>query len=286
MTHYAQLDKLQEKESVHRMLLAQRRLYSKAKNLFWGQLALLVLLPIAAAIASKSPTCIPGLTTCVAILVLLSDVLWIDPKIKNVRSIALNIQEQIDCELFGLTWPSWKLREKEPYNKYCPENRKELGAAIAKEKLAHWYIDPKAGRSFQVLVLGCQLQNVFYSKELRAHLRGFLGAALAILAFGGLVWGYLANVPTQEIVTRWYVVAIPAMNWLARELVRLRDSLKRLQLVNQSIRDAVNGHPFAFTSRNVQDEIIELRRSLPVVADVHYWWLRDKIEAMLKRGVL
>ncbi|HTB21733.1 MAG TPA: S-4TM family putative pore-forming effector [bacterium] len=278
MTLFKKVATDQDREPVLRLLLAQRRQHSKAKNWVGVQLAILVVLPMLAATWTQFQGCPAGITTLVSMITLIVDVVIVEPWIRESVEVAVNFQEQIDCSLFGLPWPVWKMEPEIPAGQVCPETKDELLVLVKEQNLLGWYKDPKTTRSPQHVILGLQKQNVFYSAQLRGGLLKIFIPFVLCLCLMGLIFAFFMKTQVSDLVACPLVVMLPLFAWMLREIAKLRSfRLTASHLQNEMGRVANQSFDPAIL-RNIQDEIIEFRKGSPVVFDFYYRWRRPKLE--------
>ena len=213
------------------------------------------------------------------------DVLCLD-RVQNARKkTAAKMQEQFDCELFGLGWN--EIRCSTP-----PETELLNGAAEAfrrkNEKASHrdWYPVDVGRVPLPLARLICQRAAVWWDMSQRRKYAGWLVAIVAVLVVGVIAVSFTADQRVRDMVLSVYVPIAPAVVWAVRECIRQRETVSSLEKLKANIEklfgEAISGkRSFAELdqhSRSIQDMIFEGRSRNPLFFDFIHNRLRSEHE--------
>lgn len=213
------------------------------------------------------------------------DVLCLD-RIQNGRKkIAAKMQEEFDCELFGLAWNEIRCTtppESELLNEAAEEYRRKNATA----KHRDWY-PPEVGRlPLPLARLICQRAAVWWDMSQRRKYAGWLIAVVAVLVVGVLAIAFSADQRVRDMVLSVYVPIAPAVVWAVRECIRQRDAVSALEKLKGQIEnifaEAISGKrsfcELDQLSRNIQDMNFDTRSRNPLFFDFIYNHLRPDHE--------
>ena len=213
------------------------------------------------------------------------DVLCLD-RIQNSRKkIAAKMQEQFDCELFGLPWNEIRCSTV-PETEVLNEAAEKFHRKRKKPNHRDWY-PPEVGRLPTPLArLICQRAAVWWDMSQRRKYAGWLVASVAVLVVGVIAVSFTADQRVRDMVLSVYVPIAPAVVWAVREFIRQRDAVAVLEKLKVQIErlfaDAITGKynssELGQLSRDIQDMIFDGRSRNPLFFNFIYRRLRPSHE--------
>jgi hypothetical protein len=275
------------------LLQAQRQLYTDAKRLLRLQLALSVVLPVAAAITTlliPDPTLKGGIALASIILTVV-DVSLLDRHQRRTIENAAKVQEAFDCAVLDLPWDSFVVGSPaEPEIILDARTRYERKRGL--KGLRNWYPVEPGDVPVHLGRLICQRGVLVYDSGLR---RPYAIAALsfAAAAFFGLVFvAVLGDVTLEGLALSVFAPVAPLVTWAVREFFRHSEAAdandKLRSKVEKICEDAIRGEHTVEVctahARQIQTEMYRLRKSKPPVFEAVYQLLRSRLERRM-RGV-
>jgi hypothetical protein len=271
-----------------KLLLVQRRLYSRAK--VWTTIRGLGIGLVAVAAPLIAPFW-PALTvwaaTAAAAWYVLNRVLF-RPLERRDATRGATAQEQFDVAVFGM--PTIAVRDP----RVLPEDIARIAGsgkrrrqAYTEEKLRSWYPiqEDVPGR---VVIAIAQRGNLAYTRRLlqrHAHLWLWLLCGWALVAVGISLWF------SFDLATFLLAVALPVMPPLVDavdEFLHVRAAGCEREALANEIEDAIraDGSVPILPEQLVawQGQLFALRRDTPLVPDWLYWLLRDRAEAEMSEA--
>jgi hypothetical protein len=213
------------------------------------------------------------------------DVLCLD-RIQNSRKkIAAKMQEQFDCELFGLPWNEIRCSTA-PETEVLNEAAEKFQRKGKKPDHRDWY-PPEVGRLPTPLArLICQRAAVWWDMSQRRKYAGWLVAIVAVLVVGVIAVSFTADQRVRDMVLSVYVPIAPAVVWAVRECIRQWDAVSALEKLKGQIEsifaEAISGkrsfRELDQLSRNIQDMSFDGRSRNPLFFDFIYNRLRPEHE--------
>jgi hypothetical protein len=279
------IPKKQNSERALKHIAAWSHLYGHAKVMAGWQFFLSVPCALAMSLIALRWPEATVVTTPFSLLFGWIDVLCLD-RIQNARKkIAAKMQEQFDCELFGLGWN--EIRCSTP-----PETELLNGAAEAfrrkHEKTSHcdWYPVDVGRVPLPLARLICQRAAVWWDMSQRRKYAGWLVAIVAVLVVGVIAVSFTADQRVRDMVLSVYVPIAPAVVWAVRECIRQKDTVSALEKLKDQIEkifaETISGkRSFAELdqiSRSIQDMIFDGRSRNPLFFDFIYNRLRPEHE--------
>ena len=300
MTHI--FDK-QNKESNLNLLVAQRALYSKAKNIRLIELIVLLILAAISAFPIMPIELFNNLPNYFNIFITILVV--ISCKIGNYsinnQEKAANIQEQFDCKLFQLEY-ELIVNDEEVVQLSNDAIAKDSGI---KEQVRNWYIDKIKEFEFPYSALACQQQNIGWDLGLSKKYLGFLIKInillTTLIVIVGFLWhrekslfkfnydlNYLSiNIENlyNYLVFSFSIIKIPfsiCLN-IHRSIKEKEDFLQRYSNIFQKITDNNANDLKNSILRSIQDKIYEFRKKHRPVPDWFYRFYKYKEEAKSRK---
>lgn len=264
-----------------RLLIAQRRLYSRAKRWvvirWFGMLVVGLAAPIVAVIWPQSSVVVGSIAGA---WLFLGRTLLMHIQKENTEQAAA-VQEQFDFYVYNM--PSGTPRPKLPSIEDIsliagPEEK--LVAVAEQEKMLGWYVlsedDPG-----EVAVAIAQRSNAAYSYRL--------------LRFTGVIWSVIAVLWAAALITICVVTGLtlatfllgvvlpllPAFLDVTEYIIGIMRSAKDREALYREIENRIGNKDEAITGENLrvwQEALFELRRDTPTVPDFIYNFGRRKNE--------
>lgn len=274
-------------------LAAQRELYSSAKRICvvqllvnYGLVAAGVLVGAAVAFAVGANNAAPAWIVGGFGIVALFGGQVLRLLVERRVSRAAKIQEMFDCEVLDLPWNAHLAggRVEMEFVAYHASKFDQRGGD--RVPLKDWYSGHLDEIPLCAARLICQRQNLTWDRRLRelyAWIIGLAGAAVLSLI---LIMGLLRGISLEEFIVGMLVPAAPVIAFASQEIAdnltqigeqrRLRDMLAAAW--EQMIRGRVSKTTADTDARRIQDCILMIRRSAPLILDRLYWCRRRSQE--------
>ncbi|MEZ8444938.1 S-4TM family putative pore-forming effector [Vibrio splendidus] len=272
-------------------LAAQKHIYSKAKQVIGLQMFLSVPVAISAAVTTILK---PEWSEYIAVwglLVVLVDLFFLQPLVKQLQDNAARIQELFDTSVFGLSWNEISVGRK-PDPELVAEKANKHGLSEEQiSKFRAWYPIAVNQISEPLGVLICQRSNIWWDSRMR---RKYVFAIKAALIFIGLALVGYGIYEKKHLLEFLVISVLPLLSTYVfgyRQMSDHSHAANRLDdLKNLSEKlwsDALQGKnttEIRVESRMLQDQIFEHRRSNPPIFDFLFKWFRDGNELLMNRG--
>lgn len=267
-----------------RLLIAQKRLYSRAKrwvSIRWfGMLVIGLAAPIVAVIWPQSSVVLGSIAGA---WLFLGRTLLMYVQKKSTEQAAA-VQEQFDFYVYEMSagTPRPKLPSLEDISLVAGADS-DLADVAAREKMLGWYVvaDDDPG---EVAVAIAQRSNAAYSYRL-LRLTGIIWSVVAVLWAAALTT--ICVVTGLTLVTFLLGVVLPllpAFLDVTEYIVGIIRSARDREALYREIESRVGNRDEPITGENLrvwQESLFELRRDTPTVPDVIYKLQRRKNEAAM-----
>lgn len=253
-------------------ICASSRAYGIVKTVSAWQTSLVASAAIAGPIAAFAFPDARHWAGAYAVVILILDLVLLEPAVKRYQELGAKIQEVFDTELFGLPWNKHRCHAKPDLELV----RSLADAFKTKEKtdrLIDWYPTVVKGLPLEYGRLICQRANMVWDASLRRYYSAFfLGSIVVMFVCSFLVALYL-NWDFSHIVMSLIVPILPATLKLFREYRKHLDSATisdRTKTMLEStwiraIEESVPIDELRDESRRLQDELYDRRKSSPTV---------------------
>ena len=260
-------------------LAAQRVLYGEAKRIRTaglGLIVVIVLLGLASSVVENQT-----FNQLVPLLVLIAwfhDQQILKRKESILKTEAATIQEDFDCFVLDLPWPTQKGIQRPTSDRVKQLLVKAQYKSEYSMQLPDWYTPGSIPDDPVLSKVHCQRMNVWWDKNLR-------GRWIKCLVFGN--WIFLTVVFLLFVITgiafAKAVSIIPAnirvFAWIFDEKRNQDATTDRIERIHRILSESSEESLLSPQEiRSIQDEIFEHRRSNPPVPDMLYWWGRDRQE--------
>jgi hypothetical protein len=279
---------------------AAKVLYGRAERLFYLQFAVGVVIPVLFAIANFVVPKLP-LGTSVdkasfaawgalyGLVIILLDELVFDAWQQRWKRDAATAQEAFDTAVFQLPWRRAKVGPPPEASDIYAWARRWQRVDPSFAKVRNWYAPVVRCAPLHLARVVCQRANLWWDSRLRERYGFVLGSfavALAILDIA--VLKYL-GLGVDEILLATSTLA-PAFRWAIREQKRQKAAASTLDRLCSQARDLHDGvvaeeidaRDADRQSRELQDDIFDHRRSVPIGLSWLYGILRPDFESAMQ----
>lgn len=277
---------LQNEPGNIKKLKAMRHLYSKVDVLTNYYFIFCVLLPIVISFTKPfiSSDAYEVLFHSMIAYNLLSLIvgLWLDCIIKKKRVLAARIQQQFDCNVFGLQW-----------NKYAFGTQPSLedinsNAKSSKdESFINWYDREVDAVDRMIAVLICQRINLSYDVALRKKFLFCLTLMCAIIFVSILFLAFYNDDGLRTTIVFVAVPLIPIIRWFFSTKKANVDDMDKCERIKRIIDEYIENYKnrgVTFTEIDlceIQNCIYEHRKTAFKIPDCIYKKMRSKQEKMV-----
>ncbi|MAT06909.1 MAG: hypothetical protein CL424_17900 [Acidimicrobiaceae bacterium] len=269
-----------------RLLVAQRRIYRTAKRLNAAHVVAVSVLAVGGPIVTAAtPGAAPWVAAVTGLWLFLTRTL-IRREVETLKDRAAGVQELFDIRVLGLTPNTlvWQPPEPEAIEDAAGPGFMER---VEEEKLRDWY-SIAADTPPAAAVLICQRSNTMYSARLQLKHAQLWPAALAVWAVVMSAIAVARSATFAEVLVGSLLPILPStldVVDLRVEAQRARESYQRL---TRSIVEALDELPIDSNEdadhRRFQDEILSLRRHVPLVPEFLYRQTRPSNERAMTAG--
>lgn len=274
-----------------RRLAAQRQLYSTAKEIFGWQLFISGPVSIAVAVAVLMLPETKAFAALFGLAVVVSDIAWLTPWQKRLRTQAAGVQEAFDCEVLELPWNGIKAGKRPEPELEIEQAARHKEAGGRMPPLTDWYSKDVGELPVHLARLICQRSNCWWDAKQRRLYATLVVAFVAAVSVAMLI-SALANGLTMEEF--FLLVAAPLAPSLLigyRQYSEQQEAADRIDKLKDHCDkvwgDALDGKSaddIAVKSRSLQDEIFESRKKSPLVFDFIFKKLRSGYESQMNHG--
>lgn len=277
-----------EKQNSERSLkhiAAWSYLYGHAKVVAGWQFALSVPFALAMSLVALRWPEAKVVTTPLSLLFGWIDVLGLERIQSERKKVAAKMQEEFDCELFGLPWNDIRCTTP-PETELLNEAADKFQRKNQKPNHRDWYPTEIGRLPLPLARLICQRAAVWWDMSQRRKYAGWLIAIVAILIVGVVAVSFTADQRVRDMVLSVYLPIAPAVVWAVRECIRQRDAVSALEKLKGKIEavfdEAISGKrsfgELNQLSRNIQDMIFDGRSRNPLFFNFLYKRLRPDHE--------
>jgi len=273
------------------LLAATSHYYGLGKIALAVQLCLTVGLAIAfSAIVCFWPEFKP-IAAFVALTITWLDVTFIDRIQIYFRKLGALVQEQTDCELFGIEWNELRCgRKPDSEDLHCAAAK--FISARGDSGLRDWHAADLDGLSAPYVPLASQRLCLWWEKSQRK----VYGCWLIGLGIAGMIlvgsWGVICAQSIKETLLVSYAMAAPAVIWCIREGRRQWDAAASLEHARafvdstwkKAVSGLVHGRELEFLIRQIQDSMFDNRSKNPLMFNWIYRILKQSREETMRKS--
>ena len=267
-------------------LLAQRRLYSKAKTFKWSFVLITIILPIIISFLDNFRVIeIKEWQNIYIIYIVIAFIIGIifDNCIDNYKNIAAAIQEEFDISIFSIPRREYFNTKDINFNLIRQYSRKSRNKPEIVKSVKDWYSTNIQKVKTNIAILLCQRANVLYDERVRIRYKNCL-IYLIFFIFIILLLIFLKNEFLVEMFL--YKVVIPLLPiglFLYDERKEVNASISNLKNLKGKIENLLNKISIdeiisEQNLREVQDMIYYNRKLSILIPDFIYGSLRKKTE--------
>jgi hypothetical protein len=272
-------------------LAAQRKLYSRAKEILAYQMIVTVVLVV---VWSLVVLRFPELKVYAAVwgvLAVLLDLAVFAPLQSSLQGKAAGIQEIFDCDVLALPWQEIKAGVPPDTETVAEWSRLRADEDYDRLKLRSWYPVEAGEAPLPIGRLICQRANCWWDAKLRRRYAAWIMAAKAGTFVFAAVVGLLGRVTLEQFLLAGVMPFLPVFVIGIRQFTEQRQAATRLddlkkhseRLWREALSGQVGPDELARRSRTLQDEIFDQRRRNPLIFDWVYRRLRDEQEELMNR---
>lgn len=275
----------QNSERALKHIAAWTHLYGHAKVVAGWQFLLSVPCALAMSLVAMWLPEAKIATTPLSLLFGWIDILWLD-RIQNKRKkLGAKMQEQFDCELFGIGWNEIRCSTP-PETELLNEAAEAFRRKNRRTNHRDWYPVEVGPLPLPLARLICQRAAVWWDMSQRREYAGWLIFIVAVLVVGVIAISFTANQRVRDMVLSVYLPIAPAVVWAVREYIRQKDAVSSLEKLKGQIErifgETIYGKrrfdDLNQVSRELQDVIFDGRSRNPLFFDFIYNRLRPKHE--------
>ena len=257
-------------------LVAQRHLYSRAKRYTNVQGAVVLIVPILAAIATAMCDELRPWGALACLITIPLEGFFLEWSRRRYCERAAAIQEDFDCSVLGLSWnevlAGCRPTEEEIYAAYSrakPANKKHI---------KNWYPRVLDSLPLHQARIICQRSNCRWDAPLRDHCRTSIWILFTILCVFVVTIGIYFGLYTHTLVVYIIVPIAPILIWTIREAKQQKaaaDDSRSLQcrlteLLEQTVNGDLDDSEAKIQSREIQNMIYLYRSAYPPVFELIY----------------
>jgi F0F1-type ATP synthase assembly protein I len=272
-------------------LAAQRYIYSKSKKLVVLQMLLTIAIPITLTISATIVQNLKVWAAFYGIFISFMDVAVIEQYQKSLKTCAAKIQELFDCDVLQMKWNELKMGNRPDIETVSEAAENVKKKPLEYEKLKNWYPAAITPLPLYLARLACQRTNCWWNIKLRQKYRFVLLVGVLLIVLVLVAISIYQNMTMINFILGILAPFSPTILWTLREYYKQGESADALDKLKAQIEgiwgkamsNELSEEAIERTSRDIQNEIFDRRRTDPVVFDSVYWFLRDKQEAQMNK---
>lgn len=272
----------QNDQSILDKLSAQSRLYNKSKQLRGVRFILGVVVIVGLSVSRiiwYNEAWIETAMVLVTAIALIAEP-WLENLIGKRRTLAAQIQQRVDNQLYGFDWDEC-VCGKEPSDEIVCDYKGEK----PDKSLLNWY-DKGIGNvdDLHMAILLCQRENVSYDSGLRSWYVSFCAWAACFLVLAVLVLSLVKEWDLMRFLIFGVIPAIPVAEWfitIFQDNASDKEHLADLEeLMSEEIDKAIKGNAVTKTTlQKIQNLLFLHRKSGYLIPRWFYECKRSKSEA-------
>ncbi|WP_392384228.1 S-4TM family putative pore-forming effector [Marinomonas primoryensis] len=274
-----------------KLLAAQKKIYSRLKNIIGFQMILSVPVAIFVVIITILKPELNGHVAIWGILVVLLDLFILTPRVKEMQDSAARIQELFDTNTLGLDWNEISVGKKPERELIHEESKKHGMEEVHIRFLKKWYpiIIDRVPEVFGVII--CQRSNVWWDAKMRKRYSRSIGLFLVFIALSLILYGVYEKKDMFEFLA--FLIAPLASTYIFgyRQMSEHREAANRLDNLKEHSEkiwsDALAGLDeisLRLQCRSLQDQIFDHRKKNPPIFDFLFNLIREGNEELMNEG--
>lgn len=226
-----------------------------------------------------------------AVFVLIFDLIFLEPWIKQYQEVGAKVQELFDTALFGLSWNLHRCQAP-PDPELLHRLAEEFKRKEKTDRLRDWYPTTAGEVPIEYGRLVCQRANMRWDADLRRKYSMLFIIALFLIVVAASVAALYMKWGADHIVLSLLLPLLPAAIKLLRECRKHQESAtisERTRTIleaawKRGLELSLTPEQFAEESRRLQDELFDRRKASPTVPQWLYLWLKPKFESEMRFG--
>lgn len=278
------IDSRQNEGASIRLLLAQRRMYTKAKRYFTARFVGMAVIGIAAPIVSILWPDMSVVAGAVAGLWIFLGRTWLSARECFFTKQAAAIQERFDCRVFAM--PEVASRDAVP----SPEDVAlltteftNLHLVASEQSLLDWY-PIKSSDPGTISVAISQRANVAYTDKLLRMTANVWMTCAVVWVIAVLLLSILVELSLRAFILGIFLPVLPASLDVVQFMRSVHDSAKERADLALTIQRRLENSSKPIGPDELlmwQKRLFDLRSTTPLVPDCIYWFLRNRNEAAM-----
>ncbi|MEQ9866163.1 S-4TM family putative pore-forming effector [Pectobacterium aroidearum] len=289
--------KKQNKNDNIEMLMAVRRLYSKAKFINKINFLFSVIVPVVISLVKvfidkyellQINKFIPYLGYYG--IAILAFTIITNGMVSDLKKKAALIQEMFDCDVLSIRWNDIKVGKKPSYSIIYKSSLYHKNKNRHSE-FQNWYFDQEYKFKTSTAAILCQNENVGWDLSQRIVLSKILISILCLSFLSLLGVGFYFQMKVDEFF--FYIVfLLPLLRHFYIQFKENKATIEKCTRINEAIEKVIDtlasqkeieNQELTFTIRTIQDEIYSHRASNQPVPDLMHKLFRKKNEEQYKR---
>lgn len=277
-------------KQLHR-LAAQRQLYATAKHVFGWQVIISGPVAVAGAVFVFLRPEFKVFVASWGVLVALCDLFWLTPWQKSLRGAAARIQEAFDCDVLELKWNGLKAGQHPDPELVKTQSTKYEKWADTISPITDWYPVRTDELPLHVGRIICQRASLRWDSTQRRQYAAWLVGIVAFIFVVVCGLALAGGASLEALLLKGILPLAPALLIALRQFTDQQEAADRLDKLKDHCgtiwKAALSGKSKSAVtdmSRNLQDEIFEIRRKAPPVLDFIFNRLRSEYEASMNHA--
>lgn len=274
-------------------LLAQKTVYSVAKNYQVLLIFITTLLPIIISILVKIDTKLIDQSSYIFALYLVFAAVGekiLEKIVERLKNMAASIQEQFDCEVLDIpineTLNSLFI-DKETIRRNSKKARENKSFV---QKVTSWYSLNIKDVKTNIASLLCQRTNITYNYSVRKRYKGTVLILSIVTVITLFLISLFNNLNLKTFLIEVILPSIPVFMFAYKEVNSNTESIDNLNhlrnLIESKLKDVnIDSEIDEGLLRKIQDRIYHNRVLSPLIPDFIYYFIRTKLEDEMNYSV-
>lgn len=274
------------------LLLAQREIYSSAKNIQVVSIILVSVVPVVIAmwgyISPEFSVKFPNIMTGYGIIAGIIECLLIYFRDKK-KELASSVQESFDRNVFGIA-KNETLGVLDIADNTLLKYKNKIDNGENTDELKNWYSKEIIELKTNIAVLFCQRTNVYYDYSIRNNYIIIVILFFILISSVIFLFGLLKDMKLSEFLLKLVSSIIPILIFSFNEIKNQKEAIKNIQDLQKIITSCIdetglNSHANETAIRQIQDRIYNNRKINPLIPDFLYRLLRNKKNNNLEQAM-
>jgi SMODS-associating 4TM effector domain len=284
----------QNKPEGIRCLRASRQVLKEAKDIGTLQQVLSATSAVAGPAVSVFFPYLRAWPALYGAIILLVDVIFLEPELKRKQELKAKIQELFDTELYDLDWNLLKCGKKPDAEDLVALAANHQKKNPSRDNLLNWYPADVGKLPIDHARFVCQRANMRWDSSLRRKFSRFYIIGLVAMWAVGAIYGLGAGMTMAEFVLSVVVPILPLSVKLWRDHRKQVDAAEKSERTKEYLEEVwhrsfmVDFPPSPLSlknyARDLQDELYQRRKTAPDIPDWFYSRSREDFERQMKQG--